>query len=290
MRLEAFVLPFAWACQIDVQSGLVATPWLQAPEESEWIATLEHVCFAGVFSALGSDRSSLPELGNAGCDLLKFEDRSKNETLQELQNHLQIGRHTWPPYAWHSHQRKPDIKLSANSRSHFPMFGTNNLEKSTMLPPLLCIPSPNRNSALYPHAANGTRRSPPIAAADRLVELASLDFWLSAASEMPEITEGLLDATPRILAEVQWGYGRHVVKLHQTSILFHIDIRDIRKLAAAIEEELISTYTDSTAGKLFMWVALLRAALFLASVRDGPSTILAYKARAFDNDFLVHMV
>ncbi|KAK3295116.1 uncharacterized protein B0H64DRAFT_138505 [Chaetomium fimeti] len=297
------VLPFFWASQIDIELGYWATPWARGLYTSclNALPMMVDVALIGLSYTLASanitSATTTTTTNNTTTTTPKAKAKQprstilKNEViytsfpdqgvfrLDDLWQRLRAGEHTWPPYAINA--RGGVTGLEPTTLTKFAAFGEN-----APLPPLALLQSVHDAA----HSPDKGGVSKPLLARDRLVELASLDLWLSCAADTPALAEGegnLVSNAPAVVEELWLDLGSDIMRTREERWSRDGGDYAVRQLAKRMTAW-IERVVRSPAERYFVWVAFLRAVKVMECVQDGPST---YEALGmFKNDILVYLV
>ncbi|KAH6843153.1 hypothetical protein B0I37DRAFT_418277 [Chaetomium sp. MPI-CAGE-AT-0009] len=258
------VLPFFWAPQIYIELGPWATPWAQGLYTSclHALPMMVDVALIGLSYTLHSMPHKPPRSTLLKTELIytTFPDQGPSR-LDDLWQRLRGGV----------------TGLEPTTLTTFAAFG-----EGVPLPPLALLKSVH-DAAHSPRADKAATAGAPAQqqqqqlARDRLVELASLDLWLSCAA--------------RTAAELWLDFGTDIMRTREE----RWSPRDggdyaVRQLAKRMAGRIARVlFPGSTpAEQYFVWVAFLRAVKVMLCVQDGSSTYDALGV--FKNDILVYLV
>ncbi|KAH0526653.1 hypothetical protein TsFJ059_009950 [Trichoderma semiorbis] len=273
-------LTFYWASQIDIELGCWATPWGLGLYKTciDALGMMVDISLAGLSQTarLAQPKANRPAVGNNEIIYAEFPGAL---ILGGLWLHLREGEQTWPPYAING--RGGVRGLATHS-----LVGHSAFRDDERLPQLTLLNSVHR--ARMSTAERSTASQ--ILDRGRILELASIDFWLSYAAATNSISKGKSDLiinTPAIVEEIWLKFFHEIMSTRRE--LWNPGGGDmhIRKLANSISD-FLSDFLGSPAEIYFVWVAFLRAIKVMECVADGPRTSSALGM--FENDILVYLV
>ncbi|KAL7786856.1 hypothetical protein V8C43DRAFT_289633, partial [Trichoderma afarasin] len=267
-------LTFYWASQIDIELGCWATPWQRGMDALDMMVDIG---LAGLSQTarLAQPKANRPAVDSNEIIYAEFPDPV---ILGDLWIHLREGEHTWPPYA-------------INARGGVRGLATHSLVQHSAfrdderLPQLTLLSSVHKSGM----STAGTSTVSQNLERDRILELASIDFWLSHAAATNSISKGksnLVINTPAIVEEIWLKFSQEIMDTRKE--LWNPGGGDmpVRKLANHISD-FLSDFLGSPAEIYFVWVAFLRAVKVMECVANGPQTFPAL--HIFENDILVYL-
>ncbi|PNP51334.1 hypothetical protein THARTR1_07984 [Trichoderma harzianum] len=278
--LDPPLLTFYWASQIDIELGCWATPWKRALYTPciDALGMMVDIGFAGLSHTvrLARPKANRPAVGSNEILYAEFPGAM---ILGDLWLHLREGEHTWPLYA--TNARGGVRGLATHSLVQHSAF-----RNDERLPQLILLNSVQK-ARMSTADTNPASQDPE---RDRILELASIDFWLSHAAATSSISESrsnLIINTPAIVEEIWLEFCYEIMQTREER--WNPSGRDmhVRKLAKSISDFLCS-FLGSPAENYFVWVAFLRAVKVMECVANGPRTFSALGI--FENDMLVYLV
>ncbi|KAM6485990.1 hypothetical protein HDV62DRAFT_265017 [Trichoderma sp. SZMC 28011] len=274
------MLTFYWASQIDIELGCWATPWERGLYTSciDALGMMVDVGFAGLSH---SARSAQPKANRPAVDSndILYAEFPGSMILEDLWLHLREGKHTWPPYA--ENARGGVRGLATHSLVQHSAF-----RDDERLPQLTLLSSVHKARM----STAETNTASQVLERDRILELASIDFWLSHAAATNSISEGksnLIINTPAIVEEIWLEFCDEIMQTREERWNPSGGDMHLRKLAESISDFLCG-FLASPAENYFVWVAFLRAVKVMECVSNGPRTFPALDM--FENDILVYLV
>ncbi|KAF3076385.1 hypothetical protein CFAM422_001472 [Trichoderma lentiforme] len=190
--LDPPLLTFYWASQIDIELGCWATPW-EKGLYSSCIDALGMMVDIGLAGLSETARLAQPKVNRDSNEIL-YAEFPGPVILEDLWLHLREGQHTWPPYA--TNARGGVRGLATHSLIQHSAFRDD--ERLPQLTLLNSVHKARMSTAKTSTASQNLER-------DRILELASIDFWLSHAAATNSISEGksnLIINTPAIVEEI----------------------------------------------------------------------------------------
>ncbi|KAK4070591.1 hypothetical protein Trihar35433_5058 [Trichoderma harzianum] len=274
-------LTFYWASQIDIELGCWATPWERGIYNS-CINALGMMVDTGLAGLSETARLAQPKANQTAVDSkeILYAEFPGPIILEDLWLHLREGEHTWPPYAINA--RGGVRGLATHSLVQHPVF-----RDDERLPQLTLLNSV-RKARMMSTAETSTASQ--VLERDRVLELASIDFWLSHAAATNSISKGKSDLiinTPAIVEEIWLEFCDEIMRIQEKGWNPSGGDMHVRKLANSISD-FISDFLGSPAEIYFVWVAFLRAVKVMECVANGPRTYPALDI--FKNDILVYLV
>ncbi|KAL6800045.1 hypothetical protein J3E68DRAFT_397265 [Trichoderma sp. SZMC 28012] len=275
--LDPPLLTFYWASQIDIELGCWATPWERGLFSSciDALGMMADVGFAGLSETA---RLAKPKANRDSNEIL-YAEFPGAMILEDLWLHLREDKHTWPPYA--TNARGGVRGLATHSHVQHSAFRDD--ERLPQLTLLSSVHKARMSTAKTNTASQNLER-------DRILELASIDFWLSHAAATNSISEGksnLIINTPAIVEEIWLEFCDEIMQTREERWNPSGGDMHVRKLANSISDFLCD-FLGSPAENYFVWVAFLRAVKVMECVANGPRTFSALDM--FENDILVYLV
>ncbi|QYT02235.1 hypothetical protein H0G86_009241 [Trichoderma simmonsii] len=273
-------LTFYWASQIDIELGCWATPWRGGIFVGciDALGMMVDIGLAGLSQAARLAQSKADQTA-VDSDEIVYAEFPGPIILGDLWLHLREGEHTWPPYA-------------INARGGVRGLATHSLVQHSAfrdderLPQLTLLSSVHKAGMSTAETSTASQ----VLERDRILELASIDFWLSHAAATNSISKGksnLILNTPAIVEEIWLEFYDEIMQTREE--LWNPGGGDmhVRNLANSILDFLCD-FLGSPAEIYFVWVAFLRAVKVMECVANGPSTYRAF--HIFRNDILVYLV
>lgn len=275
--LDPPLLTFYWASQIDIELGCWATPW-ERGLFSSCIDALGMMVDIGLAGLSQTARWAQPKAKRPAVNSneILYAEFPGSMILEDLWLHLREGQHTWPPYAINA--RGGVRGLATHLLVQHPAF-----RDDERLPQLTLLNSVHMSTARTSMVSQNLER-------DRILELASIDFWLSQAAATNSISEGksnLIINTPAIVEEIWLDFCDEIMQTREERWNPSGGDMHVRKLAKSISDFLCD-FLGSPAENYFVWVAFLRAVKVMECVANGPRTFPALDM--FENDILVYLV
>ncbi|KAK4085170.1 uncharacterized protein Triagg1_160 [Trichoderma aggressivum f. europaeum] len=275
-------LTFYWASQIDIELGCWATPW-----GGGWynfgIDVLGMLVDIGLAGLSQTVRLAQPKANRSAVDSnsneIIYAEFPGPLILEDLWLHLREGQHTWPPYAINA--RGGVRGLATHSLVRHSAF-----KEDERLPQLTLLNSVHKARMSTVETSTASQ----VLERHRILELASIDFWLSCAATTDSISKGksnLIIITPAIVEETWVRFFDEIMDTRKE--LWNLGSGDMhaRRLANSISD-FLSDFLGSPAELYFVWVAFLRAVKVMECVANGPCTEPALDI--FANDVLVYLV
>lgn len=286
------VLSFFWASQIDVELGCWATPWAAGlfSECKKSLGMMVDLALAGLSHALretgdgdGAGRAPPPLAGKVAY--VEFPDGGVHG-LDDLWRRLRAGEHTWPPHAINARGGVADPG-PPGVLADFSAFG-----QGVKLPPLALLASVRdaRRTTAGEHGRQNLAR-------DRILELASIDLWLSRAVAAAEaaaatgyISNLLVDKAPALVEELWLCFGNAIMETRRKRWSRDGGDWSVRELAEKMDKELASARMASlrASERCIVWIAFMRAVKVMECIREGSNTVEALGT--FKNESLVYLV
>ncbi|CAH0051583.1 unnamed protein product [Clonostachys solani] len=267
------ILSFFWAAQLDVELGPWATPWARGlyTDCREALSMLTEIALAGLRHTALKARGKRSDVSLVDKEI-RYVSLSDSVLLKDLWVHLRQGRHTWPPYATNARTGFATTELEHGNAeiTDFGAFG-NKLS----LPPLWLLESV-RSEALHDKGHVGAAAAS--VPRDRLLELASIDYWLWQASEkVPALFESSTDGAnvltnaPAMVEEVWLVFGDDIMHRWRKQYDRGQGDAHVTTMARDIGKH-FGKLLHTPAERYFAWVALLRAAKTMECIKGGPET------------------
>lgn len=125
---------------------------------------------------------------------------------------------------------------------------------------------------------------------DRLVDLASIDWWTARAATTPAILHSKNDMLEHVPAMVSKVWDRFSDSFFDIRFGRNAPDRAFQEVQHVAEEiqDFLAEALDSSADQLFVWVSLLRTFKVLQCVHDGSN--INHVTHCFNNEEMVYLV